>query len=82
MQPLRTLKSFLAVLVLLILPGSLIVAYLRNYSLGAGGHGHGEVGKEMGEGTGAALGKGDNGHAGETPRKRPKLDDQKHEGHE
>lgn len=42
MQPLINLKSFLAVLLLLIVSGSLLVAYFRNYSSEAPGHGHSE----------------------------------------
>lgn len=62
MQPLLNLKSFLAVLLTLILPGSLLVAYFRDYSPGAGGHVH----SEMGKGDGAALGKdGDSSAASE-----------------
>ena len=54
MQPLLNLKSFLAVLLILILPGSLLVAYFRDYSPGAGGHEH----SEMGKGGGVAMNKG------------------------
>ena len=54
MQPLLNLKSFLAVLLILIVPGALLVAYFRNYSPEAGGHEHSEMGKDAG----AALGKG------------------------
>ena len=43
MQPLINLKSFLAVLLILIVPAALLVAYFRNYSPGAGGHEHGEI---------------------------------------
>lgn len=41
MQPLRNLASFLAVLLILAVPGALGVAYFRNYSSGSGGHEHG-----------------------------------------
>lgn len=43
MQPLINLKAFLAVLVILIVPAALLVAYFRNYSSTAGGHDHGEM---------------------------------------
>ena len=40
MQPLLNLKSFLAVLMILIVPVALLVAYFRNYSAEGGGHEH------------------------------------------
>lgn len=46
MQPLINLKAFLAVLVILIVPAALLVAYFRNYSPMAGGHDHGERGND------------------------------------
>eukprot|EP00456_Euglypha_rotunda_P013580 TRINITY_DN140_c5_g1_i1.p3 TRINITY_DN140_c5_g1~~TRINITY_DN140_c5_g1_i1.p3 ORF type:complete len:285 (+),score=60.16 TRINITY_DN140_c5_g1_i1:462-1316(+) len=41
MQPLLNLKSFLAVLIILIVPAALLVAYFRNYSAEGGEHEHG-----------------------------------------
>jgi Spy/CpxP family protein refolding chaperone len=55
MQPLINLKTFLAVLLLLIVPGSLLVAYFRNYSSEAPAHEHGEKAKNHG----AVIDKGD-----------------------
>ena len=49
MQPAFNLKSFLAVLIILIVPAALLVAYFRNYSAEGGGHVHGSA---------AASGKG------------------------
>ena len=48
MKPLINLKSFLAVLLILIVPAALLVAYFRDYSPGAGGHEHSEKGKSGG----------------------------------
>jgi len=53
MKPLINLKSFLAVLLILIVPAALLVAYFRNYSPEAGGHEHSEMAKR----DGAAIGK-------------------------
>jgi Spy/CpxP family protein refolding chaperone len=53
MKPLINLKSFLAVLLILIVPVALLVAYFRNYSPEAGGHEHSEMAKR----DGAAIGK-------------------------
>ena len=53
MKPLINLKSFLAVLLILIAPAALLVAYFRNYSPEAGGHEHSEMAKRGG----AAMGK-------------------------
>ena len=53
MKPLINLKSFLAVLLILIVPAALLVAYFRNYSPEAGGHEHSEMAKRGG----AAMGK-------------------------
>ena len=50
MQPSFNLKSFLAVLIILIVPAAILVAYFRNYSTEGGGHEHGDA---------AASGKGD-----------------------
>ena len=49
MQPSLNLKSFLAVLIILIVPAALLVAYFRNYSTEGGSHEHGDA---------AASGKG------------------------
>ena len=49
MQPSFNLKSFLAVLIILIVPAALLVAYFRNYSTEGGSHEHGDA---------AALDKG------------------------
>ncbi|MBA4020672.1 MAG: hypothetical protein C0483_26225 [Pirellula sp.] len=60
MQPLIHLKSFLAVLVILIVPAALLVAYFRNYSSTGGGHDHGEMGKS---GAMSAMKPDEDGHA-------------------
>lgn len=60
MQPLINLKSFLAVLVILIVPTALLVAYFRNYSSTGGGHDHGEMGKS---GAMSAMKPDEDGHA-------------------
>jgi hypothetical protein len=62
MKPLINLKSFLAVLLILIVPAALIVAYFRNYSSEAPAHEHGE----KGTGDGAAT-KMDGGKSGTKP---------------
>jgi Spy/CpxP family protein refolding chaperone len=43
MQPSSNLKSFLAVLIILIVPAALLVAFFRNYSPEGGGHEHGDA---------------------------------------
>ena len=43
MQPSLNLKSFLAVLIILIVPTALLIAYFRNYSAEGGGHEHGSA---------------------------------------
>lgn len=48
MQPLLNLKSFLAVLLVLAIPGALLVAYFRNYSPEGGGHEHAAGGDSHG----------------------------------
>jgi Spy/CpxP family protein refolding chaperone len=55
MQPLINLKSFLAVLLILIVPAALLVAYFRNYSTEGAGHEHSEQGRKGAE----DMGKGD-----------------------
>lgn len=42
MQPLINLKQFIAVLLLLIIPAALLVAYFRKYDPQASGHAHSE----------------------------------------
>lgn len=46
MKPLIYLKSFLAALLILIVSGSLLVAYFRNFSPGVEGHEHGDRGTD------------------------------------
>jgi len=46
MKPQIYLKSFLAVLLILIVSGSLLLAYFRNFSPGAEGHQHGDTGTD------------------------------------
>ena len=53
MRPLINLNSFLVVLLILIVPAALLVAYYRNYSSEGAGHEH----SEKGQGGGAAMGK-------------------------
>ncbi len=60
MQPSLNLKSLLAVLIILIVPAALLVAYFRNYSPEGGGHEHGNA---------AASGKG-----GDKSAKKPDHD--------
>lgn len=55
MQPLINLKSFLAMLVILIMPAALLVAYFRNYAPEAAGHDQSAQGKD----DGAAMGEDD-----------------------
>ena len=62
MQPLLNLKSFLAVLIILIVPTALLVAYFRNYSAEGGGHEHGST---------AASGKGSDMSAMKTGTDNP-----------
>ena len=68
MKPLINLKSFLAVLLILIVPAALLVAYFRNYSSEAPAHEHGEKGKGEGaamkmEGAKSGMKSGDDSHA-------------------
>ena len=69
MQPLLNLKSFLAALLVLAVPGALLVAYFRNYDPEAGGHEH-AAGSASG-GTGQDFGKGEksDGKSGDKPMK-------------
>lgn len=51
MEPFINLKQFLAVLLLLVIPAALMIAYFRNYDPQAGGHQHSEsAGKRKLEG--------------------------------
>lgn len=62
MQPLLNLKSFLAILLVLAIPGALLVAYFRNYSPEGGTHEHAAGGDSQGMEKGhdmTASGKGD-----------------------
>lgn len=68
MKPLINLKSFLAVLLILIVPAALLVAYFRNYSSEAPAHEHGEKGKGDGaamkmDGDKSGMKSGDDSHA-------------------
>ena len=56
MKPLINLKAFLAVLLILIVTGSLLVAYFRDYSATAQGHDHSKM--EKGDGV-ATINSGD-----------------------
>lgn len=79
MKPLINLKSFLAVLLILIVPAALLVAYFRNYSTESAGHEH----SEKGNGNGAVMGKSDSqaamGH--DTTTQPPAPQSQKEDGH-
>lgn len=48
MKPLINLKSFLAVLLILIVTAALLAAYFRNYSTEGAGHEHSEMAKTHG----------------------------------
>lgn len=69
MQPLLNLKSFLAVLLVLAIPGALLVAYFRNYSPEAGGHEHAANGGSHGSDKGHDIGAGSDGKSGDMPMK-------------
>jgi hypothetical protein len=62
MKPQIYLKSFLAVLLILIVAGSLLVAHFRNFSPGAEGHQHGDTGTD-GDGHAAAQSQQQDDHA-------------------
>lgn len=80
MKPLINLKSFLTVLLILIVPAALLVAYFRNYSTEGGGHEHGEKanggaemkmdggrsGMKSGGEDHAAMGHGDKAKSGDS----------------
>lgn len=68
MKPLINLKAFLAVLLILIVTGSLLVAYFRDYSPEAQGHGHSKMEKAGGadtskSGDASAMKPGGDSHA-------------------
>ncbi len=67
------LKSFLAALLILALPGALLVAYFRNYSPDADsmGQGHDMGGKSTGMGKDHHMGAGSGGMKGDMPMKSP-----------
>lgn len=71
MQPLLHLKSFLAALLILAVPGALLVAYFRNYSPDADsmGQGHDMGGKSTGTGKDHHMGAGSSGMKGDIPLK-------------
>ncbi len=69
MQPLFNLKSFLAVLLVLAVPGALLVAYFRNYSPEAGGHEHAAGGASQSTGHGHATAGKSEGKSGDMPMK-------------
>jgi len=71
MQPLLNLKSFLAALLILAVPGALLVAYFRNYSPDADsmGQGHDMGGKSTGIGKDHHMGAGSGGMKGDMPMK-------------
>lgn len=71
MQPLLNLKSFLAILLVLAIPGALLVAYFRNYSPDADsmGHGHDMGGKSTGMAKDHHMGAGSGGIKGDMPMK-------------
>jgi Spy/CpxP family protein refolding chaperone len=71
MQPLLNLKSFLAALLILAVPGALLVAYFRNYSPDADsmGQGHDMGGKSTGMGKDHHMGADSGGMKGDMPMK-------------
>lgn len=71
MQPFLNLKSFLAALLILAVPGALLVAYFRNYSPDADsmGQGHDMGGKSTGKAKDHHMGGGSSGMKGEMPMK-------------
>ena len=71
MQPLLNLKSFLAALLILAVPGALLVAYFRNYSPDADsmGQGHDMGGKSTGMGKDHHMGAGSSGMKSDMPMK-------------
>lgn len=95
MKPLINLKSFLAVLLILIVPAALLVAYFRNYSTEGGGHEHGEKangraemkmdgGKSGMKSDGedhAAMGHGDKAKSGDKSAIKPGGDSNAAMGH-
>ena len=73
MQPLLNLKSFLAALLILAVPGALLVAYFRNYSPDADsmGQGHDMGGKSTGVAKDHHMGTGSGGMKNDMPMKSP-----------
>ncbi|MDP3073776.1 MAG: hypothetical protein Q8N18_26060 [Opitutaceae bacterium] len=69
MQPLLNLKSFLAALLVLAVPGALLVAYFRNYDPEAGGHEHAASGASGGAGHDHDKGGKSEGKSGDMPMK-------------
>ena len=69
MQPLLNLKSFLAVLLVLAVPGALLVAYFRSYEPEAGGHGHAAAGASGSTGHAHDKGGKSDGKGGDMPMK-------------
>ena len=63
MQPSFNLKSFVAVLIILIVPTALLVAYFRNYSAEGGGHEHGSAPVSGHGGDKSAMKPGGDSHA-------------------
>ena len=63
MQPSLNLKSFLAVLIILLVPAALLVAYFRNYSAEGGGHEHGSAAASGQGGDMSAMKPGGDSHA-------------------
>lgn len=67
MKPLFNLKAFVAVLVILIVPAALLLAYFRNYSPEAGGHEHTHMALDSDKmakgGDTAAVKSGEHSHA-------------------
>lgn len=69
MQPLLNLKSFLAALLVLAVPGALLVAYFRNYEPEAGGHEHAAGGASGGTGHDHGKGGKSDGKSDDMPMK-------------
>jgi hypothetical protein len=63
MQPSFNLKSFVAILIILLVPAALLVAYFRNYSAERGGHDHGSAGASGKGGDMSAMKSGGDSHA-------------------
>ena len=72
MQPLLNLKSFLAVLMILIVPSALLVAYFRNYSAEGGGHEHSHTAASDKGGDMSAMKTGGDSHTAMGHSEMPK----------